>query len=1001
MRIGFLDRKLEMTQMATLENLSAGEPEAEVENPKASALCGFLADGCQIMQDTVLEERKTTGVISVISEAGGEIALDLVDLGNELNEILVTTNNQTVLFDDLAQTTSDLSLRAKDLSSDTEALMGVTELVANEMTLSKESASITCQEIANLSEWVTVADSRLNTLKGTISSINAIAQSIDSIAQQTHILALNARIEAARSGVAGDGFEVIAQSVRSLSDKTISAAHSISETTEPLIQAVSAIGRSSVLAKQRATRAEGSSSRILAYIETTQQQVDELSERIVGIDSFVQNSSRLSSMREVAFDSLRDGFSDSRNGLQKCTHELSELVSLAEWLLIEAAISGSNSFDQEISMLAISLADRISNEIESLIDDGTISKEDLFDRSILGSGFPIRPESLLGETKNGNSVFSKIQGLLLQYQSISYIIVTDKGSLSRPQGTSRRHYAAEGSKEPTGGTDGADLGQDEDRIADGALRSTRPFCIQTFRRTTKHSDRPISMKDLSAPIFIRGEHWGAIRIGIASSAEVPKSNTSQLRNEPDAGGATKHNIDFDGVVDKIAKASSELGLRLAEVAAEVASITSTSTLQLSLFEELEGNTAQAAESNRLLYSDAQALVEATLKVEEQMRAATKASDASRDDVLALVTWIESAEEELDELNTAISRVSSFASSIDSIAQQTHVLALNARVEAARVGNHGRSFAVIADAVRDLSDETIKAANKIKQTLLPLAKSIEEMRESAIGAKESAAQTLRSSGRITSAVAQVNGQLEELAKRIRHVNGFIISANELSEVAETGYVGLSNGFRSICDRLKNTAGGVENLVKVSEWLLGQVVESGAITQDKEMVDILQAKVSEVSRAYEVALRDGRVKEFELFDTNYLEVPGTNPKQYLSKFTYISEEILPEIIDSPLKDSAVDYLIIHDNDGYLPIHNKKSSQPQGPDPVWNNEHSRHRRIYSDKVAKKAAESRAQFVIQIYRRDLGGGHYSLIKDVSAPLYIEGKKWGCVRLGYSVKSE
>ncbi len=66
MRIGFLDRKLEMTQMATLENLSAGEPEAEVENPKASALCGFLADGCQIMQDTVLEERKTTGVISVI-----------------------------------------------------------------------------------------------------------------------------------------------------------------------------------------------------------------------------------------------------------------------------------------------------------------------------------------------------------------------------------------------------------------------------------------------------------------------------------------------------------------------------------------------------------------------------------------------------------------------------------------------------------------------------------------------------------------------------------------------------------------------------------------------------------------------------------------------------------------------------------------------------------------------------------------------------------------------
>ncbi len=202
MRIGFLDRKLEMNQMATLENLSTGEPEADVGNPKANDLAEFLADGSQIMQDTVLEERKATGVISVISEAGGEIALDLVDLGGELTEILATTNDQTVLFDDLAQTTSDLALRAKDLSSDTEALMGVTELVANEMTLSKESASITCQEIANLSEWVTVADNSGDLLAGPgVSDTGQVASS----AQQAFDSAEQAKIEAYLDGAIGVG----------------------------------------------------------------------------------------------------------------------------------------------------------------------------------------------------------------------------------------------------------------------------------------------------------------------------------------------------------------------------------------------------------------------------------------------------------------------------------------------------------------------------------------------------------------------------------------------------------------------------------------------------------------------------------------------------------------------------------------------------------------------------------------------------------------------------
>ncbi len=982
-----------MYQVATPKTAPTGTPLAGYERLEPEGLDGSTNDGALPATQELDDQRKAKQAIGVISEAGGDLAIELADLGGALGEILGTTKDQTTMFSDLATTTSDLALGARNLSDDTDALIDATALVANEMTLSKEIAEVTRDDILQLSEWITSTDKKLHELTGTISSISAIASSIDSIAQQTHILALNARIEAARAGVAGRGFEVIAGSVRSLADKTISAAGSISETIEPLIQGVTSIGKSAIQARQRAARAEASSKNILEYVALTQQQVTEVSERIESIDGFVQTANRLSTKNQAAFASLRTGFDHSTEGLRKVSQETSELITVAEWLLDEAVLSGANSNDEYAVRLAISCANRIAVEFESLIDAGHVSKEELFKGNDPEIASPANARSRTELSKIYDSVLPPIQGPPLEDPSIIYLFAMDKNCYIPspcPNSSTSNWLGA------TATALGSDSGMDEERIAAGAAHCTKSFCIQTFRRQLQEVNQYQSIKDISAPIYVRGEHWGALRIGISANTELSESTTLEIKNSTSTEDTAQN--DITNVIDEIAKVASELGLRLAEVAADVTSLTTTATSQISLFEELEDTTRETAESNRLLYSDAQALIGATLKVEQQMKWASEASNTSQNDVSSLVSWIESAEAELDELFRAISQISSFVVSIDSIAQQTHILALNARVEAARVGEKGRSFAVIADAVRDLSDETIKAAKKIENTILPLARSIEGMRGSAIGAKERATKTQQSSSKITSAVARVNGQLEELAKRIRHVNSFIISATNLSEVVDAGYISLTDGFRVMCERLRNTTDKVENLVKVSEWLLAQVVDTGASTQDKKMVDILQVKVEEINKAYERALRDGRVKDIELFDTNYITIPRTDPQQFLSKFTYVSEEILPEIIDPPLEDSSVDYLVVQDNNGYIPIHNRNASQAQGSDPIWNNQYSRHRRIYADKVAKKAAESLAPFVIQIYRRDLGGGHYSLIKDVSAPLYIKGRKWGCVRLGYGV---
>ena len=154
---------------------------------------------------------------------------------------------------------------------------------------------------------------------------------------------------------------------------------------------------------------------------------------------------------------------------------------------------------------------------------------------------------------------------------------------------------------------------------------------------------------------------------------------------------------------------------------------------------------------------------------------------------------------------------------------------------------------------------------------------------------------------------------------------------------------------------------------------------------------------ISEAFERAIERGDIRLEQLMDEKYREIAGTNPKQYLTDYVDFTDRILPPIQDPVQKiDPRVVFCVAWAKGGYLPTHNPNYRLPPGPDPVWNNANCRNRRLFNDRAVQKVAANTKPFLLQTYRRDMGGGNFVLMKDLSSPIYVRGRHWGAFRMGF-----
>ncbi len=147
--------------------------------------------------------------------------------------------------------------------------------------------------------------------------------------------------------------------------------------------------------------------------------------------------------------------------------------------------------------------------------------------------------------------------------------------------------------------------------------------------------------------------------------------------------------------------------------------------------------------------------------------------------------------------------------------------------------------------------------------------------------------------------------------------------------------------------------------------------------------------------EQAMATGRLTADDIFDTNYVPIPNTDPPKYHTRYDSYLDQTIQQLEDEYLKDDQVVFAVLVDRNGYLPTHNTKYSQPLTGNKEQDMVNNRTKRLFNDEVGLKAARNQQELLKQVYARDTGERMW----DISAPVYVKGKHWGGFRIGFSME--
>jgi methyl-accepting chemotaxis protein len=195
---------------------------------------------------------------------------------------------------------------------------------------------------------------------------------------------------------------------------------------------------------------------------------------------------------------------------------------------------------------------------------------------------------------------------------------------------------------------------------------------------------------------------------------------------------------------------------------------------------------------------------------------------------------------VEKLTNTTKDIGLFVESIENIAEQTNMLALNASIEAARAGEAGRSFAVVADEVRKLADQSRKSTEEITN----LMQSIQEESQLAIQAMEVMKKVSQEQNQ---AVNQTDKAFSDIANAITLIVSKINEVNQSVAKMQTDKDEVISAIENISSVSQQTAASSEEVAATTEHQLKSIED---MKHDAESLDILVQELDKKLKKYKI-------------------------------------------------------------------------------------------------------------------------------------------------------
>ncbi len=408
------------------------------------------------------------------------------------------------------------------------------------------------------------------------------------------------------------------------------------------------------------------------------------------------------------------------------------------------------------------------------------------------------------------------------------------------------------------------------------------------------------------------------------------------------------------------------------------------------------------------------------ELEEDQRKVSVASDAARglseqaierlgEGAALIQSSLGQVSELLDLVETLTHHVTGFAAAMDQvrrcskdieqIAETTNILALNATIEAHRAGDAGRTFAVVASEVKGLASDTRRATDEIARTIDMLGLEAGQVIAQIENGARASGEAKNSVARIDQTITEVVDLVEQVDRhndRITRATGTISDHVGRVQTVLESYEGAAQANEALLQQANTQIGGLE---AIANDMFDGIVQAGLSPEDSYMVSRAQEVAEEAVKLAEKAIDAGRLAEADLFDQNYIEIAGSNPRRYRTGLTDWAHDNWRHVLDRmEQSDARILASACTDMNGFLPTHLTAQSREPTGDLEHDTRYCRNGRIILDASDRKAKASNAPYMMAVYRRDESASSYRVVRNVYVPMIIRGRRWGDLELAYAL---